>query len=153
MGNQSRRYGKKTWFNSVCELLRKECMTIKNYLRHGCDPQYEIHEHGKQYKKVVSKTKKLYTRKFHSDIRKLKNKNPREFWKVIKTETNTKQSQFNDTLFVRFVDHFRELYSDPLFSGTVHPLYNPVMTGENEPINRPFSLKEVKLAIRKFKKK
>ena len=67
------------------------------------------------------------------------------------TETNTKQSQFNATLFVEFVDHFRELNSDPLFSGTVPPLYNPVITGENEPINRPFSLEEVKLAIRKLK--
>ena len=28
---------------------------------------------------------------------------------------------------------------------------NPVITGENEPINRPFSLEEVKLAIRKLK--
>ena len=80
-----------------------------------------------------------------------KTKNPREFWKVIKTETNSKQSQFNATLFVEFVDHFCELNSDPLFSGTVSPLYNPVITGENEHINRPFSLEEVKLAIRKLK--
>ena len=99
----------------------------------------------------MSKTKKIYTRKFHSDIRKLKTKNPREFWNVIKTETNTKQSQFNDTLFVEFVDHFRELNSDPLFSGTVSLLYDPAITQENEDINRSFSLEEVKLAIRNFK--
>ena len=90
-------------------------------------------------------------RKFHSDIRKLKTKNPREFWNVIKTETNTKQSQFDDTLFVEFVDHFRELNSDPLFSGTVPLLYDPAITLENEAINQPFSLEEVKLAIRKLK--
>ena len=115
MGNQSRRHGKKTWFNSECEIVRKECMTIKNYFRNGY-PQYQLFpEHVKHYKKVVPKTKKLYTRKFHSDIRKLKTKNPREFWKVLKTETNTKQSQFNATVFVEFVDHFRELNSDPLF--------------------------------------
>ena len=69
----------KTWFNSECEILRKGCMTIKNSLRHGCDPQYQLfHQHVKQYKKVVSKTKKLCTRKFNSDIRKLKTKNPRD---------------------------------------------------------------------------
>ena len=89
---------------------------------------------------------------FNCECELLKTKNPREFWKVIKTETTTKQSQFNATLFVEFVDHFRELNSDPLFSDTVPPLYNPVITGENEPINRPFFLEEVKLAIRKFKK-
>ena len=72
-------------------------------------------------------------------------------WKVIKTEANTKQSQFNATLFVEFVDHFRELSSDPLFSGTVPLLYKPVITRENEPINQPFSLEEVKLTIRKLK--
>ena len=87
----------------------------------------------------------------HSDIRNLKTKNPREFWKVIKTETNTKHSQFNATLFVEFVDHFRELNSDPLFSGTVPLLYDPVITLENEAINRPFSLEEVKLEIGKLK--
>ena len=74
-------------------------MTIKHYLKHVCDPQYQLfHEHVKQYQKVVSKTNKLYTSKFHSDIRKLKTKNLREFWKVIKTETNTKHSQFNAPL-------------------------------------------------------
>ena len=105
-------------------------MTIKNSLKHVCDPQYQLfHEHV-EHDKVVSKTEKFYTRKFHSDNRKLKTKNPREFWKVIKTKTNTKQSQFNVTLFVEFVDHFRELESDPLCSGTVPPLYNPVITGK-----------------------
>ena len=154
MRNQSRRHGKKVWFNRECELLRKECMTIKNSLKHVYNLQYQLfHEHVKQYKNVVSKTKKIYTRKFHSDFRKLKTKNPREFWNVIKTETNNKQSQFNDTIFVEFVDHFRELNSDPLFSGTVPLLYDPAITQENEAINRPFSLEEVKLAIRKFKKK
>ena len=84
--NQSRQHGKKVWFNRECELLRKKCMTIKNSLKHVCNPQYQLfHEHVKQYKNVVSKTKKIYTRKFHSDIRKLKTKNPKEFWKVIKT--------------------------------------------------------------------
>ena len=50
--------------------------------------------------------------KFHSGIRKLKTQNPRVFWNVIKTETNTKQSQFNATIFVV---RFCELNSDPLF--------------------------------------
>ena len=119
-------------------------MTIKHSLTHVCDPQYQLfHKHVKQYKKVVSKTKKIYTRKFHSDIRKLKTQNPSEFWKVIKTETNTKQSQFNTPLIVEFVDHFRELNSDPLFSSTVPLLYNPVITLENETIKRPFSLEGI----------
>ena len=85
--NQSRRNAKKVWFNRECELLRKECITIKNCLKHVCIPQYQLfHEHVKQSKNVVSKTKKIYTNKFYSDIRKLKTKHPREFWKVIKTE-------------------------------------------------------------------
>ena len=121
-------------------------------MKHVCNPQYQLfHEHVKQYKKVVSKTNKIYTRKFHSDIWKLKTQNSREFWKVIKTETNTKQSQFNATLFVEFIDYFRELNSDPLFSGTVPLLYNPVITLKNEGFNRPFSLEDVKLARGKLK--
>ena len=47
--NQSRRHGKKVWFNRECELLRKECMTIKNSLNHVCNTQYQlVHEHVKQ---------------------------------------------------------------------------------------------------------
>ena len=54
----------KTWFNSECELLHKECMTIKNYLRHGCDPQYQLfHEHVKQFLKVVSNNKEIIHKK------------------------------------------------------------------------------------------
>ena len=82
--NKSRRHGKRVWCNRECELLCKECMTIKNSLKYVCNPHYQLFpEHVKQYKqKVVSKTKKLYTRKFH--IRKLKAQNPTEFWKKIK---------------------------------------------------------------------
>ena len=59
--NNSRNVKENVWFNSECELLRKQFMTIKNYLKHVCDPSHQLfHEHVKQYKKVVSKTKKLY---------------------------------------------------------------------------------------------
>ena len=39
--NQLRRHGKKVWFNRECELLHKKCMTIKNSLKHVCNPQYQ----------------------------------------------------------------------------------------------------------------
>ena len=47
----------KAWFDSECDLFRKECI-IKNYLKHVCDPQYQLfHEHVKQYKKSCVKNK------------------------------------------------------------------------------------------------
>ena len=31
---ETRQHGRKTWFSNECEILRKECMAMKNFLTH-----------------------------------------------------------------------------------------------------------------------
>ena len=85
----------KTWFNDECEIIRKTCLLIKNSLRYAntSDAQYQsFYEHVKQYKKLVTKTKRTHTMQFQTKIRNLKTQNPREFWSILKSETNYKST-------------------------------------------------------------
>ena len=79
-------------------------MSIKNLLKpeNASDQQYQI----------FHKTKKKYTIKFQSEIRNLKTTNPKEFWKIIKTEYNYKLRESSLIIFTEFVDHFREINTD-----------------------------------------
>ena len=129
-------------------------MSIKNSLKpeNASDQQYQIfHEHGKMYKKVINKTKKKYTIKFQSEIRNLKTTNTKEFWKIIKTESYYKLRESSLTIFTEFVDHFREINIDPVFTVIDSPLCQVSVNSQNEAINKPFSVEEITLAIKKTK--
>ena len=107
---KTRRHGRQSWYNNECDALRRKCMLMKKSLIVECIGTHLklFHEHVKRYKKLVLKTKKKYTKKFHSEIRNLKSRNPREFWKIISSESNN-NSQSSKILFSEFVDHFREI--------------------------------------------
>ena len=69
---RTRRHDKK---HDECEILRKQSLLIRNSLRYDntSDAQYQsFHEHVKQYKKLVSKTKRKHTMQFLSKIINLK---------------------------------------------------------------------------------
>ena len=115
----------KIWFNDECEILRKKCLLIKNSLGYDntSDAQYQsFQEHVQQYKKLVSKTKRTHTLQFPTKIRNLKTHNQREFWNILKSETNYKSTEIDCVTFTEFIEHFRELNSDLMFSGIVHTI-------------------------------
>ena len=72
------------------KFLEKKCMLLKNSLRpdNTSDKQYqEYAEQINKYKKLVSKTlKNMHIKKFHKEIRNLKTRNPKEFWKIIQSD-------------------------------------------------------------------
>ena len=129
-------------------------MSIKNSLKpeNASDQQYQIfHEHG--LKKIkINKTKKMYTIKFQSEIRILKTTNPMKFWKIIKTESNYKLRETSLTIFTEFVDHFREINIDSMFTVIDSPLCQVSVNSQNEAINKPFSIEEIALSIKINKK-
>ena len=87
-----RKYGNNDWFNEECEVLRKEYMSTKNSLMSKtCMDVNLLHAQAKKYKMVISKTKMIHTRKFHSQIRGLKARNRNEFWKIIKSTAKIKK--------------------------------------------------------------
>ena len=91
-------------------------------------------------------------KKFQSTIRSLNTRNPREFWNMLKSETNYKSMEFTSAVFANFTEHFRELNSDPLFSCTAPPCYEPALVPTNDVINQPFTVDEIKSSIKKLKK-
>ena len=85
--NVDRRHGSHVWFNQNCDMLRRECMSIKNSLSISSthDETHLLYmEHIREYKTNVTKTKKIYTKEFHCKIRNLRTRNPEQFWTIIK---------------------------------------------------------------------
>ena len=110
----------------------------------------ECHEKVTFYKKLVIETKQIYTKQFHREIRSLKYRNPKEFWKIIQTECKQNSNGISSLIFTGFIDHFRELNSDSPFSG-YKPQSNTSLVPENDVINHPFTLLEIKAAIKLLK--
>ncbi len=151
---KSRRHGRNVWFNNECEILRKKYMCLKDSLNMGnvtLEQHQEFETHFKTYKKCVTKSKRSYTKEFHSEIRNLKTRNPKEFWKIINTNTKLNSKDNSTIVFAQFIDHFKELNSAPLLPGVAQPLPNIGDTPHNDAINEPFTLCEIKHAIKKMK--
>ena len=72
-----------------------------------------LSENVKSYKKLVFKTKQKYTKQFHREIRSLKSRNPKEFWKIIQTECKQNSNGISSLVFTGFIDHFPEFNSNP----------------------------------------
>ena len=66
---------------------------------------------------MVIKTKQIYTKQFHRESRSLKSRNSKEFWKIIQTKCKLNSNGIPSLIFTGFIDHSRELNSDPRFSG------------------------------------
>ena len=116
------------------------------------DTQYvNYNKHVTKYKKLVLKTKKNHIKKFHSEIRNLKTSDPKEFWKFIKSDSNSNTEKCS-VVFSEFVDHVRELNSGSYVRSTdaIPGTPETATFTENDAINQPFSVLEIKTAIKHF---
>ena len=123
---------------------------LKNSLSISSTPD-ETHliylEPIREYTKMVSQTKKIYTKEFHCNIRNLKTRDPKQFWKIIKNETNHNTSQRNTIVFAEFIYLFYELDSTPSKSGVYIFSSDTSQTANNDIINQPFTTIEIKSVI------
>jgi len=129
-------------------------MCMKTSLKFECvsNSQHQaFHEQAKIYKNCVRKTKLAHTKRVHTEIRRMNTRSPREFWKLLKTEASNHSTAHSPILFTDFIDHFRELNSDPVYSGDVPPLVNTVTINTTEVINQPFTIGEIKIGIKHLK--
>ena len=67
----------------------------------------------------------------------------------VQTECRQNSNSISSVIFTGFIDHFREWNSDPLFSG-YKPQSNTSLVPGNDVINHPFTLIEIKAAIKLF---
>ena len=97
----------------------------------------EFQEKVQSYKKLVIKTKQIYTKQYHKEIRSLKSRNPKEFWKIIQTECKQNSNGISSLISTGFIDHFHESNNDLRFFG-YKPQSNTSLVPENDVINHPF---------------
>lgn len=150
---RDRRHKKEEWFNTDCEKYRKVYMDKKNNM---CmydqgDVQNELEYTFKQYKKIIKKTKKQYTKQFHCKIRNMKTRKPKEFWSIINKDCRTQSSNINVD-FSDFVHHFEELNNYvPSTPCTLISYTNNDTADCNEDVNCPFTVIEITRIIRRLK--
>ena len=128
-------------------------MFLKNALIH--DNTTHVTYSTRNFMKRFNLTRNwsLKTNKYalNRGIRSLKSRNPQEFWKIIQTECKQNSNGISSLIFTGFIDHFRELNSDPRFSGYKPQSYTSLVA-ENDVINHPFILLEIKAAIKLLRK-
>ena len=93
----------------------------------------------------------MHIKKFHKEIRNLKTRNPKEFWKIIQSECKQTYGNTSSRVFNEFIEHFRELNSDPMFTGAVPQLVDTSTFPEYNVINQPFTMPEITAEIKLLK--
>ena len=150
-----RRYGKKAWFNTDCEIRRKEYLSLKNKLRLAKDP-IEKAKYGEEckrkfanYKKFIKNVQRTYNRTLQKRIRDSKSCNPKDYWKLLNGSDKLAKTMGNISLS-EFKQHFQSLGrpGDGESSNFDPRIINFSI---NEEINKPFSVAEVNSIIKKLK--
>ena len=152
----SRRHPHKDWFDEECESKRREYMETKN-------AGYNIQGKGarKTHRKLLSHVEKIYKKyisskqnKFRINIAKAlketKSRDPKSFWKILKTETTLPKKDNNISLH-NFMQHFQKL--NQVISEQSNSEFDPndLAHGTNEELNRDFTDSEIDKLIKKLK--
>ena len=103
----------------------------------------------KEYQKLLNSKQKIFQKELEQKLRKLKTRNPREYWKII-NKSNPKTEKKSNISLSSLFEHFKNLsfqdqdndYFDPrnaASGGTI-----------NEELNSVFTLSEILLCIKKL---
>ena len=82
---------------------------------------------------------------FQTKIRNLKTQN------ILKSEINYKSTEIECATFTEFIEQFRELNNDLIFTGIVHTIGDTSTSTINDAINQSFTINEIKSSIKKLK--
>ena len=110
---------------------------------------------------MIRKASRQYTQDTHASLRRLNVENPQEYWKIINQcyDVNKDQSSNKVPTMADFHDHFKGLHSmssenDEPVNPAASPYLGAVSTAapfDTSCINQPFSLQEIKEAVRALK--
>ena len=110
----------------------------------------------KEYKRICRISKRNYNREFAQNLHNLKNKKPREFWKMFKDTKNIDQSC--DVDMNTFFEHFKNLASDLSFEEDeecIEVLQSFDSSQVNntcfEELDSPITINEIRKACKKLK--
>ena len=111
----------------------------------------------KKYKKLLKSKEKTYRHKILNQLENLQEKNPKEYWRLIKLLTDDTESVSTDIKITDWQEHFKKLNNDITIDSSFHEAINSQVASNvnssniNIEINTPITVNEIINAIRKLK--
>ena len=149
--NYTRKHPNKPWFNNECEAKRKEYFECKNKLKEAktrsqkrsCRKALDLK--FKEYKQFLTNRQFKYRIEIQE---KLKNSNPRDYWKLINSATTSSKKE-GDISLDSFMEHFKKLSEAPPSENNFDP--REIKHSISEDLNSDFTFEFVKKVIKKLK--
>ena len=155
--NDNSSYSMKKWFDESCK--QKKMLyegALRNYnLNKNDENRKEFLLIKKDFKYHCRITKRKYNRQLAKELENLKNKKPKEFWKLFKHKTSG-QSNNSDIELCDFFEHFKTLSSDISIEEDTEcqNFVNDYDMKSNECIydelDEPFTIMEIRKCIKKL---
>ena len=139
----------KPWFNDYCYKLRNEYFGMKNLQKKNkaSGIAENLEEKKRMYKKAIKNAKSEFYMNLHKELRSLKKKQPRDYWKLINSSCKSTGSLENVEIEA-FREHFSNLNQD-------HKEKNGEViiesTSSNAVLNRPIDRDEVITQLKRLK--
>ena len=145
------------WFDKDCETKRKVFLKAKNSFKRCKSAEAKEHKSklSKSYKRQLRLSFRKYQKSFIKKVKGLKSNDPKSFWKLLNGTYQEKQETHNVMTCKTFYDYFKDLGTVQKDEQTESPYNdndnNNNNTKSNEVLDVPFTVQEVKNAIRKLK--
>ena len=120
-----RKLPKKPWFNSKCEIRRSNYFKCKNkYNKFGSEVNHiNMKISFKLYRKSLRNEYVLYHKDLNSRLKKLKNTNPKQYWKLLISNDNSKTvSKLNFNELSKYFEILNK--DDPIMNSTENVFFN-----------------------------
>ena len=153
-----KRIPNKPWFNAQCKEQRKLFYRAKaNCKRLQTSVSYEeMKNKSKNYKICLTRAKCEYQNKLCKELRGLKSSDPKKYWSILNRELDQNKDSTLPVSLIELLNHFKKLS----FSGDITRESIETKDDGNPPnfikdldmygLNVPFSVSEVKIAIKKL---
>ena len=107
---RARKNDSKPWYNTDCEVHRKEFFQAKNELkRNDCPANIEIFKSkSNTFKNTMAAAYNSYHKDLHEQLRQLKSSNPKDYWRILNNAVDKKKDGEQVTLDA-FRHHFENL--------------------------------------------
>ena len=142
----------KKWFSKECKEKRKEyhrCKSKHRMTRNDNDLQV-LRKASKMYKRTVKKAIQLYEKRFNMKMRKLRTRNPKEFWKLLCSAD--KKDTANKIKLEVLTEYFKNLNIDKNdYNDNENVLADDRALFKNDFINNDFTVSEVMHVIKRLK--
>jgi hypothetical protein len=150
----NRKNTRKPWYNDRCEEKRKLFFEAKNNCKVNRTEENDmiLKDCSKLYKKELKSAYYNYYKEFNVKLKTLKKGNPKEFWKLLKSDNTASDVNENNVTLDQFAEHFKTLNDGEVIPQEVeNKLFKEAEGGHNMDVNYDFTEEEILLCIKNLK--